>query len=182
MSLVVRRVTLAGTTAVVLIGIAAPSYAETQSQCEQQATDVGDTCIEDNGQWSLVQGSGDDGFGPDSGGSGIPGGFVFLFVLVALIGVATTIWKVTTARRLATGAGLDPGVATGMTLLSDDGLGATYLAASLRGSQTHEQAPTPTPAPTSVSDRLSELKRLLDSGAITQAEHDERRAAIINSV
>jgi hypothetical protein len=122
---------------------------------------------------------------PDAGGGGIPGWFVGLFVLVALIGIGTTIWRVTTAQKLAQKSGMDPGLATQMTLLSKDGLDATYLAASLRGDQ-HPAEPggaeaSAAPAPTTAA-RLTDLQGLLDRGLVTQAEYDARRQAIIDSV
>lgn len=127
----------------------------------------------------------DGGFvAPDPGG-GIPGWFVGLFVLVAIIGIGTTIWRVTTAQKLAQRSGMDPGLATRMTLLSKDGLDATYLAASLRGDPHGadpvgaETSPTAVPA---TAARLEELKSLLDRGLVTQAEYDDRRQAIIDSV
>src|SRR4051812_31101951 len=64
--------------------------------------------------------------------TGIPGSFVFLVVVGILISIGVAVWKVSTAQRLAKQSGMDPGLATQMTLLSDDGLDATYLAASLR--------------------------------------------------
>jgi hypothetical protein len=109
-----------------------------------------------------------------------PGGFVFVFVLAGLIGMAVLVWKVSTARRLAAGSGMDPGLATQMTLLTDDGLVATYLAASLRGPATASAAAPAEKATT--AKRLTELKGLLDEGLISQAEYDERRGAIIDAV
>jgi hypothetical protein len=113
---------------------------------------------------------------PDPGG-GIPGWFGAFFALAVLIGIGTTIWKVTTAQKLAKRSGMDPGLATQVTLLGDDGLDATYLAANLRG----QTQPTTPPAPDTAS-RLAELKNLLDQGLVTQQEYDERRKAIIDSV
>jgi hypothetical protein len=126
----------------------------------------------------------DDGtfVAPDPGG-GIPGWFVGLFVLMVLIGIGTTIWRVTTAQKLAQKSGMDPGLATQMTLLSKDGLDATYLAASLRGDQ-HPAGPADaeTSSPPAPAARLEDLKGLLDRGLVTQAEYDARRQAIIDSV
>lgn len=115
-------------------------------------------------------------------GGGPPGWFVGVFVLVLIIGFGSTIWRVTTAQKLARRSGMDEGMATQMTLLSDDGLEATYLAANLRGKE-----PSPTEAQAaatraSTAERLEELRTLLDRGLITQQEHDERRKAIIDSV
>ncbi|MFC6342364.1 hypothetical protein ACFP8W_10265, partial [Nocardioides hankookensis] len=78
----------------------------------------------------------EDPWGPafDDGSAdpGIPGWFVVLFVLVLVAGVATTIWRVSTAQRMARDSGMDEGDAATMALLSDDGLEATYLASNLR--------------------------------------------------
>jgi len=120
-------------------------------------------------------------------GSGIPGWFVAWGVLVVVVGVVVTIWRVSTAQKLAKRSGMDPGLATQMTLLSDDGLDATYLAASLRGQvspPTEPNAPTtpPTQVSRTIAARLEELTGLLERGLLTQAEYDERRKAIIDSV
>ena len=122
----------------------------------------------------------DDSFGA----GGLPSGFAAFFVLALLVGVAVTVWKVSTARRLATQSGMDPGMATQMTLLTDDGLDATYLAANLRQHPSNAPGPgqaSPSTTPTATG-RLEELKTLLDRGLVTQAEYDERRKAIIDSV
>jgi hypothetical protein len=117
-------------------------------------------------------------------GGGPPGWFVGVFVLVIIFGVATTVWRVSTAQKLAKRSGMDPGLATQMTLLSDDGLDATYLAANLRGhvQPGSETATEPQPTPPTTAARLEELRSLLDRGLISQQEHDERRKAIIESV
>lgn len=112
-------------------------------------------------------------------GSGVPGWFVGLFVLAVILGIGSTIWRVTMAQKLAKRSGMDPGVATQMTLLSDDGLDATYLASSLRPSPAQ---PAPDATPPTVAARLEELKALLDRGLITQGEYDDRRKAIIDSL
>ena len=129
----------------------------------------------------------DGGIVVSSDSSGGSGWFVVMMVLAAIIGIGTTVWRVTMAQKLARGAGMDPSLATKMTLMTKDGLDDTYLAASLRG----QMSPT---APGTESSgqgsgpweqtmaRLTELKSLLDSGAITQQEYDDRRKAIIDSV
>ncbi|MFZ2015708.1 MAG: hypothetical protein WAV00_17970 [Nocardioides sp.] len=68
-----------------------------------------------------------------------------------------------------------------MSLLSEDGLDATYLAANLR-------QPPPPPGPRyprrhrpSTEARLTDLPGLLDKGVITQQEYDARRQGIIDS-
>jgi hypothetical protein len=80
------------------------------------------------------------------------------------------------ARR----SGMDPDEATAMTLLTDDGFEATYLASNLRG-----ESPAPAPAsgaPPAAAGRLQELQGLLDRGLITEAEYAGRRQAIIDAI
>src|SRR5690242_18832968 len=75
----------------------------------------------------------DGGIVVSSDSSGGSGWFVVMMVLAAIIGIGTTVWRVTMAQKLARGAGMDPSLATKMTLMTKDGLDDTYLAASLRG-------------------------------------------------
>ena len=124
------------------------------------------------------------GFNPgfDQGfNSGPPASFVAFFVFAVIVGIAVTVYKVSTARDIATRAGMDPDDATRMTLLSDDGFEATYLAANLRG-QTTPTSPAPSPPTPSASARLRELNELLEQGLITPAEFTVRRAAIVDSL
>jgi hypothetical protein len=120
-----------------------------------------------------------DGDFVDTGsGGGAPGWFIAWAVLVVIVGIAGVVWRVTTAQKIARRSGMDTGLATQMSLLTDDGLDATYLAANLRGTQD-----TPDPAPgRTTADRLEELKGLLDRGLVTQTEYDEHRKALIESV
>jgi hypothetical protein len=142
-------------------------------ECTQGGPDS--TCIQDSdGQWRITPGG---GLGD---GGGIPSGFVALFVLVIVGGVGFSIWKVSMARRMATEAGLDPDRATAVTLLSDDGLDATYIAASIRGHQASE--PSPAPPTKSAADRLRELEQLRDDGLVTAGEYDTRRRAIVEAL
>jgi hypothetical protein len=104
---------------------------------------------------------------------------ITLVVLFLLIGIGTTVYKVSMARRMAERAGMDPGEATAVTLLSEDGLGATYVASSLRPSE-GDLPSTPRGRP--VAERLAELEAVLDQGLITRTEYDERRAAILGSL
>jgi hypothetical protein len=165
------------TVAALLLGTTSSAIAgQSFQECIDQAENHGGeppTCTEVNGSWVAS-------WPDDVSGGGDSGGFVLLFVLAALIGVVVLVWKVSTARRLAGGSGMDPGLATQMTLLTDDGLEATYLAASLR-----EPAAAAAAIPAeqvTTAKRLVELKGLLDEGLINQAEYDERRRAIIDAV
>jgi hypothetical protein len=156
----------------------APAYAGGGLQkCLDKAIDHNGeppTCTKVNGQWVASW--------PDnSPGGDMFGMFVFFAFMALLVGGAVTLWRVRTARALAQRSGMDPGLATQMTLLSDDGLDATYLASCLR-SPVAAPAPAPTATPPAAAARLEELKSLLDRGLVTQAEYDERRQAIINSL
>lgn len=92
------------------------------------------TCTYAGGEWTRSYPS---GFGPSgAGGGGFEGLLVLLFVVAVVLGVAGTIWRVTTAQRMAREAGMSERDATAMTLLSDDGFEATYLASNLRGRPT----------------------------------------------
>lgn len=129
------------------------------------------TCTWDGARWTRSY---------DSAGAegGLPGGFAALMVLALLVGLAVTVWRVSTARQLAKRAGMDAGQATALTLLEDDGLEATYLAANLR-----DRTPQPRgPAVRTTEERLRELDRLRGQGLVTSEEYDERRRAILDSL
>lgn len=121
---------------------------------------------------------------PDNGPPGI---FVLFFVLVIVFGVGGFLWRLSTARRIAEQAGLDPDTAVTTTLLSQDGLAATYLAANLRP---REPEPAylpmghldPPSSRRTTESRLTELKALHDQGLITDDDYDRRRAEILNAV
>jgi hypothetical protein len=170
----------------VLFGAAAPSHADGGFQrcLDKAAGHNGEppTCTKVGNHW-VASWPDDPVFGPSNSGLGIPGWFVGVFVLVLVIGVGSTIWRVSTAQKLAKRSGMDAGLATQMTLLSEDGLEATYLAANLRGSRNDAEPAAATAATTpSTAERLEQLKSLLDRGLVTQAEYDQRRKAIIDSV
>jgi len=120
----------------------------------------------------------DPSMGDTTGMDGFMGIFWFFFVIVVVIGIGTTIWKINTARDLARRTGMDPDEATAMTVMTQSGLEATYLASSLRNQTPPAAAASERPA----AERLAELATLRDSGAITETEYAERRKAIIESV
>ena len=97
-----------------------------------------------------------------------------------LLSLAITAWRVSLTRRVARDAGLDPDRATELTLLEDHGLEASYLAAHLQARPVTEQ-PSP-PAVRSAEERLRELRSLLESGLISQEEHDARRKAVVDAL
>jgi len=121
----------------------------------------------------------DDGYGSGADG-GIPGSFGVLMFLGILVTVAITAWRVSLARRVARDAGLDPDRATELTLLEDHGLEASYLSAHLQARPVAEQPPAP--AVRSAEERLRELRSLLESGLISQEEHDTRRKAVVDAL
>ncbi len=164
---------------------------QTLQECMDQAEDhFGEppTCTQYNGSGGYVASWPNDGFsggGDDfgTGGDGFGALFAAFFVLVVLIAIGSAVWKVSMARRMATASGMDPGLASQMALLTDDGLESTYLASSLRGTTPPATPPaTPSAVPSTTRERLAELKGLLDDGLITQAEHDERRRAVIDAL
>jgi hypothetical protein len=108
----------------------------------------------------------------------MPPGFAFVFFLGVVLAIASAVWRVSTARRLAERSGMDPGEATMMTLMTEDGLDSTYLAANLRG----QVAPPAQPRPSTVAERLTELQDLKDRGLVTDAEYAERRQAILGEL
>jgi hypothetical protein len=141
------------------------------------------TCTYADGQWTQsFDGTTIDG--TLGAGGGAAGGFAILFVLVLLAALGTTVWKVSTARRMARDAGMNEGDATAMALLTDNGFEATYLASSLRPRPSEAaSAPGPAPEPPRAgADRLRELQGLLDEGLITQEEYAARRQAILDSL
>lgn len=135
------------------------------------------TCHYNGTEWQVTY---DDpaGFGASDI---IPPAFITLMVLMVVAGIAVTVWRSSLARRMATESGMDPDRATAMTLLTDDGLEATYLASSLRG-QVPASAPAPEAAGRSVEERLQELQRLRDQGLVTPEEYETRRTAIIDAL
>jgi hypothetical protein len=112
------------------------------------------------------------------GDPGPPAGFVAFGVIAVLFGIGGALWRVSLARRMAEESGMDPDRATAMTLLSDDGLDATYLASSLRD----RPDDPPSARERSVDDRLRELQHLRDEGLVTAEEYETRRTAILDSI
>jgi hypothetical protein len=113
-------------------------------------------------------------------GQGAASGIMVLALIGVVAGIGVTVWRLSLARRMAAESGMDPDRATAMTLLSDDGLDATYLASSLRGTSSADQsAQRPSRG---AEDRLRELQQLRDDGLITAEEYDVRRTAIIDAI
>jgi len=95
------------------------------------------------------------------GGPGIPGWFIALFVIVALAGIGTSIWRYSVLRS----GGLNPFVAK------------EQLEARLN--QTLTTPPSPRAQGKSIEQRLAELGELHARGVITDEELAAGRAAII---
>jgi hypothetical protein len=115
---------------------------------------------------------------PSDASPGIPGWFIAIIVIVVLLGIAGTIWRITVTRRMARDSGLDPNTATAVSLLSNDGIDAAYLASTLRQRPHSPEAQQIR----SAEQRLQELKGLLDRNVITQDEYDTRRRSILDSI
>lgn len=115
--------------------------------------------------------------------SGPPPGFMMLFVLAFVASIGFTIWKVSTARRMARDSGMSEGDATAMALLTDDGFESTYLASNLRG-QTGPQTTEPPAASDrgTASERLAELQGLRDQGLVTEDEYAAARQKILDDL
>lgn len=176
--------------AAALLLAGSPAYAEPTPPPPAECSDPGFICNYDGTQWNVD--APDSTRGPidpfPSADGPSPGGMFALFAIFAVvIGGGTLWWRLSTARRIAEQAGLDPDTAVTTTLLSEDGLAATYLAANLR--------PQPQPAyerpvghlepPSSrhtAESRLTELKALHDQGLITDQDYDRRRTEILNGV
>jgi hypothetical protein len=175
---------VAAVTVLLLEGAGTAFAGTTLQQCMDQSIEHNGeppTCTKVNGSW-VPSWPLDPGPG---GGGGVPGALVFFAALAVLLAVALIVWKVGTARSLATQAGMDPGLATQMTLLTEDGLDATYLAANVRNLQpgVSEAPPVrPQDAQPTAAERLTELSSLMDQGMVTASEYEERRRAVIDSV
>jgi hypothetical protein len=174
----VRRVLLALVAALTLAVIAAaPAVADggpddpPDSCFRTNANGDLPTCTWDGSSWHRSY----ETATPTGGGLG---GFAVLFVLVVLAGIGLTVWKVSTARRMARESGMSEGDATAMALLTDEGFEATYLASNLRPRPDQGAAPAAPPAATAAA-RLRALRELLDDGLITQTEYDDRRRAVL---
>ncbi|MDP3891364.1 SHOCT domain-containing protein [Nocardioides sp.] len=140
-----------------------------------EPNDVGDlpTCVSTGDTWEPMY--------PSAGG-GEAGAFAAIFVLVLVAGIALTVWRLSMTRTMAREAGIDPGRATAMTMLSDDGFEATYLAASLRKDAPPPLTAVPPEPRASAADRLRSLDELRAEGLVTEEEYAERRRAILDAL
>ena len=146
------------------------------------------SCSWDGSRWHRdfdSTGFGDAGFGDAGFGGGVsdgpPAWFVLFAVVAVLAGIGGTLYKVSLARRMAERSGMSKGEATAVTLLTDDGLDAAYLASSLRRPDP-VSPPTTSPAPRTAEERLRELQQLLDQGLMTQQEYDARRRVVLDQI
>jgi hypothetical protein len=110
------------------------------------------------------------------GPAGIPSGVVALFVIFAFIAIGSFVVRISLASRMAQRAKLDPTDAAMTTALSQDGLAATYVAASLAG-RTSRDAPGST-----TEARLRELDRIHAQGLVNDEEYTAQRTRILNSL
>lgn len=115
-------------------------------------------------------------------GPGIPGWFIALFILFIMIGIGTTVWRISVARRIAEDAGLNPNTATKVSLLGQDGIDTTYLASTIAAQSRRQTPANPTQRPKTAEERLQELQALKDKGLITDAEYEAQRQKILGAI
>jgi hypothetical protein len=138
------------------------------------------TCTSDgHGGWIV---SFDNGPGFGGADAGMPGAFGAFFVVAIIAGIGFTIWKVSTARRMARDSGMSEGDATAMALLTDDGFESTYLASNLRGQTGPPPQPPAAGARGTASERLAELQGLRDQGLVTEDEYAAARQKILDEL
>ena len=182
-----RLVAAVVATGALLLGTA-PAYADATPPPPVECSDPGFTCDYDGTQWNVDSpATTTDPLDPNPIDRGPNvGGLIVLFMVIALVGGGVTwAWRISTARRIARDAGLDPDLAATTTILSDDGLAATYLAANLRSQRDPMDEPPVQhvePPIRSAEDRLAELTGLHERGIITDDEYARRRTAILDSV
>jgi len=114
---------------------------------------------------------------------GIPGWFVGLFIMVALIGVGTAIYRFSVTKSTAESMGVPPGRATGLALIDDPSASTLAAAAAVKeaidgkdGSSSAESESK------TLTQRIGELDGALAAGAITRTEYDEARKRLIDNV
>jgi hypothetical protein len=173
-----------------VLGGAAAAYAEATPPPPAECSDPGYTCSYTGGEWNVEApvGSVDTQYGsPDDSGPSVGGMFALFAILGLVFGGIGLAWRVSTARRIAEQAGLDPDTAVSTAILNPDGLAATYVAATLRPRQPEPPYQPmghldPPSSRHTVESRLTQLKQLHDEGLITDEEYDHRRAAILDTV
>jgi hypothetical protein len=149
------------------------------------ANEFGDlpTCTRSgSGGWVAVYpNSGIDG---STSGTGFPSGFIALFVIVALIGIGVTIWRISLTRRMAQSAGVNPSDATALAVLGGPNAIDTAVLAKTLSHHSADTAPPATGKPhgATVEARLTQLRQLKDDGVISADEYESRRAAIISTI
>ena len=100
---------------------------------------------------------------PTSDTSGFPTWFIVLFVVVAVLGIVSAIWRFVVLRK----GGLNPFVAK------------EQLEVQLTKNLRHTPAPTPGQPAKTIEERLAELDDLHERGVITAEERAAGRAKII---
>jgi len=100
---------------------------------------------------------------PTSDTSGFPTWFIVLFVVVAVIGIGSAIWRTVVLRK----GGLNPFVAK------------EQMEVQLRKKLRETAAPTPAPPTKTMEERLAELDDLHERGVITAEERAAGRAKVI---
>ncbi len=98
---------------------------------------------------------------------------VILFIVIVVAGIVGGIWRVRAARSLADSSGINKDAATAAAMFDNNAL-STLTVASRLGNQPAGQQ--------DVAARLRQLDDLKAQGLITDAEHAEKRAAILKDL
>lgn len=98
-------------------------------------------------------------------GSGDMGGFIALFVIVALLAIGTSIFKFSQTRQMALKKGATESEATALALSGDVGTAASFV----KNDDSNEE-------------RIREVRHLQQQGLITVEQAEQRVAEILREV
>jgi hypothetical protein len=114
---------------------------------------------------------------------GIPGWFVAVFVLMAVIGVAMAIYRFSVTKSTAESMGVPPGRAVGLALIDDPSTSTLAAAAAVKESLDAKAATVEAESGAkSLTKRLGELDDALAAGVITRSEYEDARKRLIDNV
>jgi hypothetical protein len=124
----------------------------------------------------------------------VPGAFVFLFVVILILGIASTVMNISRAHDIADRTGLPRGRATRRVLNSRnprEELRQMEDEAALRDQLAEQRAlleratrqgGIPAPGQPTAAQRLQEVQRLYEQGLINEDEASQKRREIIDEV
>ena len=116
---------------------------------------------------------------------GIPGAFIALFVIFAVIGVGVAIWKFSVAKESAEEMGVSPSTATKLALIDPD---TTAVAGSLGSAAIDrlkdnggDHTSNPSLSQGDLDQRLADLDEAHKSGRVTEEEYQTIRKRLLDS-